>query len=105
MLMVDGGIVDGEQRKAKRRNWETRRKSNTPLMAPSRALASIWIAVSSEAEWRRAKSCSAEYALRAMLWAIGIKQYLMWNETMGIWIGRRVMLVSFCWMNVSLDAM
>jgi hypothetical protein len=40
-----------------------------------------------------------------MLWAIGIKQYLMWNETMGIWVGRRVMLVSFCWMTVSLDAM
>jgi hypothetical protein len=45
------------------------------------------MAVSSEAEWRRAKSCSAEYALRAMLlWAIDIKQYLMVDETMGIWL-------------------
>lgn len=88
-------IVDRlKQHKAKRQNGETERKINTPLMAPSRALASIWIAVSSEAEWRKAKSCSAEYALRAMLWAIDIKKYLMLNGTMGIWIGGRVMLVS-----------
>jgi len=64
------------------------------------------MAVSSEAEWRRAKSCSAEYALRAMLvWAIDIKQYLMMNETLEIWVERREALSSCYVIDVSLDAM
>lgn len=92
--VVDGdemerNVGDDGQQQSQESKLGGFKEINTPLMAPSWALAPIWMAVSSEAEWRRAKSCSAEYALRAMLvWAIDIKRYLMMNETMEIWVQR-----------------
>jgi len=40
-----------------------------------------------------------------LVWAIDIKQYLMMNETLEIWVERREALSSCYVIDVSLDAM